>query len=291
MRDFFAEIRYAARTLWSSPTFTILAIMTLALGIGANTATFSVIKEVLVRPLPYHEPDRLVVVGGDSRSMGVQDLTASSPELRDFSERSTTLEAIAASWMISVNLTSETVPERIGLCAVTTNYFNVLGRAPAMGRTFHPDDAGGNVSYVVVISHDAWKRIFNGDPEVIGKTVRLDDDPITIIGVMPERFEHPGESGTDRISAWIAVDLIPEGRFDNRGFKPFTLIGRLAPGSSIEASRAEFTSIAADYKASTRGSTLRARVGPFWWSLFSSRRSGRYGRPWSFYSLPSGWCF
>jgi putative ABC transport system permease protein len=151
--------------------------------------------------------------------------------------------------MISVNLTSETVPERIGLCAVTTNYFNVLGQPPAMGRTFHPDDAGGNVSYVVVISHDAWMRIFNGDPEVIGKTVRLDDDPITIIGVMPERFEHPGESGTDRISAWIAVDLIPEGRFDNRGFKPFTLIGRLAPGSSIEASRAEFTSIAAELRS------------------------------------------
>ena len=140
MRDLLQDLRYALRTLRGSPTFTLVAVLTLALGIGANTAIYSVVHDVLLRSLPYRSPERLVVVGGDLPGMGTQDLTASAPEYRDYRERGTTLEALAAAWPIDANLTSGVEPERVRTIAATSNLFSVLGRTPALGRDFRAED-------------------------------------------------------------------------------------------------------------------------------------------------------
>jgi putative ABC transport system permease protein len=244
MSDFWQDVRYSVRTLVRSPLFALVAVVTLALGVGGNTAIFSVVEDVLLRPLPYKDPDQLVVVGGDLPGIGVQDLTASPAEYRDYRDRAATLVDLAVSWPNNSNLTGSLEPQRVAIIAVTANYLSVLGRTPALGRDFKPEDALGEIGYVAILSWDAWHGLFNGDPDVVGKTVKLDDDPYTIIGVMPEDFEEPGESGVDRASIWIVVDLRAGNRYDQRRIRTLTLIGRLKPNASLEASRAEFASIA-----------------------------------------------
>jgi putative ABC transport system permease protein len=246
MGSFIKDIQYAVRALWGAPGFTAVAVLTLALGIGANTAIFSVIDDVLLRPLPYPAAEELVVVGGVMTGLGNEDARASSTEYREFAERAGTLSGLAASWVIDANVTEGLEPERVRVDVVTSNYFSVLGQPLAMGRDFELTDAGAtgvDLGYVTILSHDTWQRMFQGDPEIVGQSIRLDDDPFTIIGVMPEGFENPSESRSDRVSMWITISLKAGNRWDGRGFRPFTLIGRMNSGASMEVTRAEFEAI------------------------------------------------
>ncbi len=243
MTSIIHDTRYAVRTLRRSPGFAAVAIVTLALGIGVNTAIFSVINSVLLRPLPYADPDRLVVVGTEAAEMGDGNLTASSGEFRDFAERATTIDDVAAVWAIDANLTSGIEPERIRAVLTTWNLFTILGVSPMLGRDFTSQDAAGDIGYVAILSFDTWQRLFGGNPDVIGRAIRLDDDPITVIGVMPDGFEHPGESRIERVSAWVPFDLTAGNRFDNRTFRAFTVFGRLRDNATLEASRAEMRTI------------------------------------------------
>lgn len=250
MGELLRDIRFAVRVLRGSPTFALVAVLTISLGVGADTAIFSIVEAVLLRPLPYADADRLVVLGGQLRGVGTQDLTASAAEFRDYTDRANTLESLAAAWAIDANLTSGVEPERVRAQAATWNLFEVLGSTPILGRDFTAEDAAGEIGigYVAILSFDAWQRLFQGDPGAIGQTIRLDDDPMTVIGVMPRDFEHPGESQVDRTSLWVTVNVPPGSRFDRRSFRPFTLIGRLIEGASLESARAEFASIAADLR-------------------------------------------
>jgi putative ABC transport system permease protein len=232
------DLRYAGRSLLKNPAFTAVAIFTLALGIGANTALFSVVNAVLLRPLSYVRPDGLVAlsVTVDGREVG-----ASMPQYQDFRRGVPALQDLAAAWLISTNLTGSGKPERVQAVAASPNYFAVLGMTPQLGRGLNQADAGDKLGYVAVISYDLWRRRFGGDSGVIGRTIRLDDDPMTIIGVTPPGFRHPAESGQLPVDEWGAINLDnPDTAYiNNRQWQVFNLIGRLRPGATVEQAQAQ----------------------------------------------------
>ena len=242
MDTLWLDLRYALRSLLRSPGFALVAALTLALGIGANTAIFSVVYSVLLRPLAYAEPERLVSIRSALAGAGLRDIPASQPEYQDYLREVSALEGLAAVYPININLTGLGEPQRIQAAVVSDNYFRLLGVAPALGRDFTPEDDGGRIGYVVIISHDLWRRRFGGDPGVIGKTVRLDDDPMTIVGIMPSGFRHVLESGASPMEVWapIAMDNPDTNFFNVRNQRVYDLIGRLEPGRTVEEARAEF---------------------------------------------------
>jgi putative ABC transport system permease protein len=241
MDVFWRDARFAVRSLLRSPAFTAIAVLTLAIGIGANTAIFSVVYSVLLRPLAYAEPEQLLSIRAAYSGTGAQDITASQPEYNDILKGVSALQNLAAVYPININLTGLGEPQRIQASVVSDNYFRVLGVAPARGRDFTSDDDRGQIGYVVIISHDLWQKRFGGDPGVIGKTVRLDDDPMTIIGIMPRGFRHVLESGASPMEVWAPIALDnPDTNFLNvRNARVYDLIGRLKPGRTIEDAQAE----------------------------------------------------
>ena len=247
MDVFWRDVRFAVRGLLRSPAFTAIAVLTLALGMGANTAIFSVVYSVLLRPLAYAEPERLISLRAAYAETGAQDIPASQPEYHDYLQGVSSLQDLAAVYPISINLTGLGDPQRIQASVVSHNYFRVLGVAPAMGRDFTPEDDRGQIGYVVIISHDLWRKRFGGDPGVIGKTVRLDDDPMTIIGIMPRGFRHVLESGTSPMEVWAPIALDnPDPEFLNaRDARVYDLIGRLEPGRTVEDAQAELAVVTA----------------------------------------------
>jgi putative ABC transport system permease protein len=251
MDVFWRDARFAVRSLLRSPAFTAIAVLTLALGIGANTAIFSVVYSVLLRPLAYADPERLISIRAAYSATGAQDIPASQPEYHDYLEGVSSLEDLAAVYPISINLTGLGEPQRIQAAVVSDNYFRLLGAAPALGRDFTPEDDRGQIGYVVIISYDLWRKRFGGDPGVIGKTVRLDDDPMTIIGIMPRGFRHVLESGTSPMEVWAPIALDnPDTEFLNvRNARVYDLIGRLEPGRTVEEARAEFGVLAGRLRA------------------------------------------
>jgi len=245
MSSLLAEVRYTVRSLSQSPVFSLIAVLTLAMGIGGTTAIYSVVSNVLLAPLPYDDPDELIVVGGQLPGLGTQDLTASSPEYRDYVEQSNSLDALAASWIIDINITGIDQPYRGRDAVVTANFMTMLGAEPMLGRGFRPEDAGGDIGHVAILSHDAWQRLYGGDPDVIGRTMLIDDDPIEIIGVMPADFAHPGDTPDDPVDTWAPVDLGSDSRFgQGRSVRRYTLYGRLKDGISPREAQAEFLVIA-----------------------------------------------
>jgi putative ABC transport system permease protein len=230
------DLRYAFRSLLRSPGFTAVAALTLALGIGANTAIFSVVNAVLLRPLSYDQPEQLVSLRSrlDARNTG--DVLISAPEYADLRREVPALRDVAAIWPINVNMTGTDQPERIQAAGVSTNYFDLLGVEPLLGRDFTKADDAGRIGYVALISWDLWQRRFGGDRNVVGRTVRLDDDPMTIIGVMPPGFRHAVESGASPMELWAPVALDS----DTRVFDAF---GRMAPGATIEELRAQLATL------------------------------------------------
>ncbi len=235
------DLRYAFRSLLRSPGFTAVAVLTLALGIGANTAIFSVVNAVLLRPLSYNEPEQLVSLRAKLTARNRNDLPMSQPEYEDLQREVPALRDIAAIWPININLTGSGQPERIQAAGVSTNYFKLLGVAPVLGRDFIKADDGGRIGYVVLISWDLWQQRFGGSRNVIGSSVRLDDDPMTIIGVMPRGFRHAVESGASPMELWapIALDNPDTNFVNNRGARVFDLFGRLRPGATLEDLRAQ----------------------------------------------------
>jgi putative ABC transport system permease protein len=245
MDAFWRDLRFAVRGLMRSPGFTAIAVLTLALGIGANTAIFSVINAVLLRPLAYSEPDQLVSLRARLLGRGRKDVPMSEPEYQDLLREVPAIRDVAAVWPININLTGADEPERIQAAVVSSNYFSLLGVAPALGRDFTKADDGGRIGYVALISYDLWQHRFGGERSVIGKTVRLDDDPITIVGVMPRSFRHPVESGASPMELWAPIALDnPDTTFMNvRGARVFDLIGRLKPGSTVDQLQAQLLAL------------------------------------------------
>ena len=230
------DARYALRILRKSPGFTAVAILTIALGIGATTAIFSVVNATLLHPLPYAQPEQLVTIQDDLPGLGSRDAGMSVPEWRDL-QHSGIFQYVSPAWYDDNNLTGSAQPARVSLLIVAPNYFSLLGVRPQLGRIFNPDDHGPGFTLEVVISDGLWKRIFARDPHILDKSVRLDTDLYRIVGVMPPGFCAPGPTSRDRnIEIWAAFNFygapMPDNPPRDRRYLP-TAIARLKPGLTI----------------------------------------------------------
>src|SRR5215469_6400085 len=190
------DLRYAGRILRKNPGFTAIAIITLSLGIGANTAIFSVVNAVLLKPLPFTEPEHLVWIGGWIRNTQTMDAGVTPADFVDYREQSRSFESFAGSISdgVAMNLTGVGEPERLKGALVTSDYLDVFGVKPEMGQTFGPEEDQGRRGRVAVLSHGLWVRRFGADPSIINQTITLDGNTHTIIGVMPPQFQYPVEA-------------------------------------------------------------------------------------------------
>ncbi len=237
MERLLQDIRFALRTLRKNPSFTLVAILTLALGIGATTAIFSVVNGVLLHPLPFRDSDRLTMVWLDNLSEGIRQDITSYPNFVDWREQNRVFEDMAAFRPHQVNLTGEFEPERIARTAVTANFFSLVGVEPLRGRGFAVEEEQQGSHEVAVLSHGLWQRRFGGDPEVIGRTLQMNGVEFTVVGVMPAGFDFPSET-----QLWVPLapsEQLREARF---AFWLYTL-GRLRPGVSLEAAQREMDGI------------------------------------------------
>lgn len=237
------DFRFALRGLVRQPGFAAVAIATLALGLGASAAIFSVFRAVLLAPLPYAEPDRRVMVW--SRWAGFDKTWVSSAEVRDYRTRARQLAAVAAWSTGQVNLTGNGDPERVGAGQVTANILDVLGAAPLVGRGFQPgEDASGDGAAVALIGHGLWQRRFGGDPAIVGRLIQIDGRSMEVIGVMPQGFRLPTdfrEDFAEPSELWTPLVLDPDP--GNRGNHGLYAAALLAPGASAESATAELKAI------------------------------------------------
>ena len=238
MRAVTQDLRYALRMLLKKPGFTAVAVITLALGIGANTAIFSVINTVLLRALPYTDGDRLVAVWGKLQK--VDQVELSPAEFADFRERTSSFAQLAASERANLNLTGTGDPVRLEGQAVTANLFPMLGVTPLMGRTFTVEEDQTNAP-VAVLSYGFWQKRLGGESDAVGKTIKLDGKNYEVIGVMPGEFQFPPPlTNYKQGEIWVPRSLQTEKRLDAHNL--FT-IARLAPGATFAQSRAEMDGV------------------------------------------------
>jgi predicted permease len=235
MENLIADLRYAVRTLLKTPAFLLVSVTTLALGIGGNIAIFTLVQAVLLQPLPFPQPERLVRIF-DNRA-GARDVGMSVPEFEDLRQHSDIFEQISVIFPAPTALTGGERVERVELLGTSPSYFDMLRAKPALGRAYTQADWVPGVVDGVVISDALWKRQFGGDPNVIGKRIRLDEDGYTIIGVMPPDFRHPGKALIGDVEVWTAAGFValpyPVPPIRGLRFIPGA-IGRLKPGLSIK---------------------------------------------------------
>jgi predicted permease len=236
METLIQDIRYGLRLLRKGPGFTAVAVLTLALGIGANTVIFSVINSVLLNSLPFRDPGRLVKVSLDDPGVGLVDMICSVPEWKDLQTRPGVFDDVVLVGGGSVNLTGSKEPERLEFVSVTPNYFTVLGARPQIGRLFGPQDFALGFAEAAVISDGLWRRGFGKNPDILGRRVRLDNDLYTIVGVLPPGFRHPGKTVASDVEVWLttgfSADPIPP---PSRSVKVApTVFARLKPGITLE---------------------------------------------------------
>jgi predicted permease len=237
------DIRFALRGLLKRPAFTVIAVLTLALGIGANTAIFSVINAVLLQPLPLKDPDRLMTFWHSAPAKGLRHLDLNDALFAYYRERTHTFENIAAYESGDIALTGNGDPEVVPAAAITYNYFSVLGREPLYGRAFTAkEDTPGN-NNVAILSYSLWQRRFGGNPNVVGQSIDLDSTPTTIVGIMPADFdfpdpaERPANSG--HVQLWVPKGLNPQ---DTNSWNLLP-VGRLRPGVTPDDAQKEITAL------------------------------------------------
>ena len=223
--------------LFKHKGFTAVAVIALGLGIGANTAIFSLVNGVLLRPLPFPEAERIIYFEGRNPGQGITDSNISFSDFTDWSQQNGLFASTAAYWTGNANLGADGAePERVPRAGVTTGFFSVLGVQPVLGRAFVPEDDKPEAITVAIISHGLWKRRFGSDPAIVGKQVQISSRPLTILGVMPPGFEYP-----EQTQIWVpsAVNLSDEPR-DNRSW---SAIARLQPGVDLKRAQTEISAI------------------------------------------------
>ena len=246
------DVRLALRVLVKTRGFALVAIIALGLGIGANASVYSTLRAMVLRPLPFRELDRILIIGEVVPHTGWEGNVAPA-NYRDLAQRSSTFERLAAfqgrGW--DANVTGEGKPERLEGCLVTPSFFPLLGMEPLMGRVFSESEAGSGNIRVAVLSYATWQNRFGADPHIIGRSVNLNGSPVTIIAVMPREFDFP--IGTEIWAPW-PVNTI---EINSRGDHTLDVIGRLRPGAHVDQARAELNTIAAnlehEYPATNEG--------------------------------------
>jgi len=290
------DVRYAARTLLKNPGFAVVAIVTIALGIGANTAIFSVVRAVLLQPLPYEQPEELVLLWGEMRNRGVTHFPSSPPDLADYRSQADLLEDLAGVFTFTASLTGDGDPIQVVVGGVTTSFFAVMGIEPLLGRAFIEEDglpgppgvapgAPGAPPGIAILSHALWQQRYAGSPDVIGTTVDLGGGPTEIVGVMQPGFEllmPPTAALQPDVDIWFATRIDYENSPRNNVFlRP---IGRLRDGATADQLQSQVDQIAArlaadDQVKATAGYAMRveelhadltAQVRPVLLSLFGA---------------------
>lgn len=246
------DLRYAVRMLLRSPGFSFIAIATMALGIGATTAIYSVIDATLLHPLPYPSPAQLVRVVDDLPGVGAQGVGISVPEWRDLESSGIFQSAAITGTGANVNLTGSAQPLRLSFKQVTPNYFAVLGVAAQLGRTFDPHDATPGYNLEVVISDGLWRREFGADAHILGKALRLDNDLYHVVGVMPRGFRDQGSTSDEQnVELWLGAGFagvpFPPPQRDSR-LRSRAVLARLRPGLSVAAAQGRLDALVASLK-------------------------------------------
>src|SRR2546423_2067621 len=237
MESLFSDVRYAIRNLIKRPGFTAIAVITLALGIGANSAIFSTIYALLVNPLPFPGQERVVAIWDKAPSRGVQHNEVAMANYLDWRAQNNSFDHLALERWWSTNLTGADTPERIQGFLVTANFLDVVGVKPIRGRNFSEEENQPGKDAVAIITHSLWQRRFGADPNIINKTIKLNSITRTVIGVMPERFNFP--KGAE---VYAPIAMTPE-LARSRGSHSFYVVGRLKPGVSPEGAQADIDTI------------------------------------------------
>jgi putative ABC transport system permease protein len=268
--DLLRDVRHAVRLLARAPAFTLLAILTLGLGIGANTSIFTVVNALILRPLPYPSPDRLTFIDGTfHRPEGDTDFQLSYPEFIDLQDQARSF-AVLAPWTTGYGLALEGTEgaARLRTNFVGKGYFDVLGATPMVGRTFTPDDhrIGDDGRMVVMVSEGVWRQHFGGDRAILGRDVRLQGRPFTVVGILPSTFDDAALAYSEGVDVWVPIERAPAlvGNVDltARGSRLMWGFARLADGVSLPAAQAELSAIgsrlAAAYPQTNASFELRA---------------------------------
>src|SRR2546422_10677379 len=241
MNTFWQDIRYAIRGLGRNPGFTLVTVVTLALGIGANSAIFSVVNTVLLKPLPYRNPAGLVKVWTHFTGIGLPNDQNwfSSPEFRDLRERNRSLAdaAVISPGRYSLGVSGN--PQSVNGATVSPSLFTLLGVSPQLGRTFTSEEAEQGHDRVVILGHGLWQRAFGADPQIAGKDLAIDGRSCTVIGVMPQGFDYPAPSELWTPQVFVAADFTP----DNRGNHGYEVLARLKPGVSLAQARTDMEAL------------------------------------------------
>ena len=240
MSSLLKDLRYALRTFLKRPGFAAVAVLTLALGIGANSAIFSVVNSIVLRPLPYKEAGSLMVFWGNLHNNGLNEIELSAPELVDLQQQTRSFEDIAGYTIQGFNLSGLDQPERLRGALASANLFPTLRVNAALGRTFLKEEDQFEHDQVVLLSHALWQRRFGADPSVINRKITLDNQPVTVIGVMPAGFQFPEKDTELWRPLALSPDLLAE---DNRGSHFLNVIGRLAPNVTKSQAQAELDTV------------------------------------------------
>ena len=264
---FLSDLRYAVRSLFRARGFTLAVVLTLGLGIGANTAIFSVVRGVLLRPLPHRDGDRLVYLRHSINGPGGENILFSVPEILDFREGAKSLEGIAEYSGMSYTLLGDNDAVRINVGLVTGNFFRVMGLSPVIGRVLTPADDGTSVPPVMVLTHEYWMKRFGGDSSIIGKEVRVDNRAVQVVGVVQPAPYFPGRMDA-LMNMVISEHHTSAMMVHGRTHRMTEMIARLAPGATVEQARAEVASVRArvqrdNVDAYDPGSGYRVTVLPF----------------------------
>jgi len=279
-----SEIKVALRGLAKSPGFTAIAIATLALAIGANSAVFSLINALLVRPLPYQEPSRIALIWEQFATQGLERIPCSPPEYLDLEKEFQSGTGLAAFTYQTFNLGGGDVPERISGALVAPSLFPLLGVEPIKGRTFAREEQGIGHDDVIVISERLWQRRFNADPMLVGKTLLLNGRSYTVIGIMPAKFDFPipifglqGNQFAERVEIWKPIAFTPL-ELQERGSRSYGLITRLRPNVSLATAQAELDKIVSNwkqtYKDNYSGGGFGAKIYPLHGQVVGQMRTG-----------------
>jgi predicted permease len=250
MRGLVEDVRYALRAFVSSPGLTAAAILSLGLGIGANTSIFSVASALLLRPLPYEDPDRLVILWNRSPGLGIEEDWFSPAQYVDIRNSNTSFEAVAIALGGQITVTGDGQPERIGVIRVSSSMLPLLGVRPLLGRLFTPEeDHGPAAPGTVILHHGTWMRRFGGDPRVVGRTMILNDRAHEIVGVLPDTFTLPREvmntlGGAEEAEVLVPLPFGPEGAAQRNG-EDYNIMARLKPGVTVARAQAEMDALTA----------------------------------------------
>jgi putative ABC transport system permease protein len=248
LHDLAQDLRFAVRMLRKSPGFAVVAVLTLALGIGANTAIFSVVDALLLKPLPYRDPSRLVMVWEHHSPSGAEHNVASPPDVLDWQAQNQAFDGMAYFADVHANLTGRASPQVVVLQYTSANFFDVLGVKPMLGRGFAPANGQAGQDHVVILSYDLWKERYGANPAIIGSSIELNGAAYTVLGVAPENFDlfiAEGSLTGDHAELWAPIVLSPQDLDRSKTGRYLTVVARLKPDISITQAQSQMNVIAA----------------------------------------------